>query len=164
MLKSQQPFSSGWNSRFVSPFSSDELLKDGHHVQSHPDYDGDLFHQHIQAIDAWTLDQIEWLLPHAPIATPTSILFLPFPKLDGGMDLDKDSKVLMTIAELRPSHVGTHYPYTELFFHMNVFSSPAFDLLLREFMEKPTRSNQQYQLDGEKCARLARNLWIYLLP
>jgi len=83
------------------------------------------------------------------------------------MDRDRmltDPDKLMTISELRRSHVDTHYPRTELFLHSKMTGSPAFDLLLREFMAEPTRSNQQYQLDGEKCARLARSLWIYLLP
>jgi len=151
----------------LSPLAPpDELLKDIHHTQSHPDYDGDLFHQHVQAIDAWILDQTGWLVPHIPFTIKTSISFLPFPKLDRGTDRDRvltDSDMLITIAELRPSHVDTHY-YTELFFHLNMSGSPTFDLLLREFMAEPTRPNKQFRLDGEKCARLARNLWIYLLP
>jgi len=83
------------------------------------------------------------------------------------MDPDRvftDSDMLITIAELRPSHVDTHYPFAEVFFHLNMSGSPAFDLLLREFMTEPTRRNEQYRFDGEKCARLARKLWIYVLP
>jgi hypothetical protein len=145
----------------------DDLLKDLHRIQSHSNYDGDLFHQHIQAIDAWILDQIRWIVPSAPLTMPTSISFLPFPKLDGRVDRDRvltGSDMLITIAELRPSEVDTHHARTQLFFHWNMSGSPAFDLLLREFMAEPTRCNERYRLDGEKCARLARNLWISVLP
>jgi len=149
------------------PLPRDELLKDVHRIQSHPEYDGDLFHQHVQAIDASIIDQIRWLVPYDMITIATSISFLPLPRPNGGMDSDwvfPEFDMLMTISELRPNHVDTRCPCTELIFHLNMSGSPAFDLLLEEFMAEPTRGNQQYQLDGEKCPRLARNLWIYLLP
>jgi hypothetical protein len=147
------------------PTPLDESLKDVRRIQSHPDYDGDLFHHHVQAIDAWIFHQIGRLTPHVhgPMIT-TTISFLPFPKLDWGMDRVLTDYMLMTIAELLPSHVDTHYPRTDVCFHLNMTGSPALDLLLEEFMAEPTRGNHQYQLDGEKCARLARKLWIYLLP
>jgi len=57
--------------------------------------------------------------------------------------------MLMTITELRPSEVGSRYPYTELCFHLNVSGSP--DILLQEFIAELARRNEPYRLGGDKC-------------
>lgn len=75
-----------------------------------------------------TFDQIERIEHNSPIAITTSISFLPFPKLDWGTRCDRaltDSDMSMTIAELRPSHVDTHGPYTELFFSLGHVRLPC---------------------------------------
>ena len=110
------------------PLPRDELLKDVHRIQSHPDYDGDLFHQHVQAIDAWIIDQIRWLVPYDRITIATSISFLPFPRPNGGMDSDwvlPESDMLMNISELQPSLVDTRCPCTELIFSLEHVRLPG---------------------------------------
>jgi len=63
---------------------------------------------------------------------------------------------VMTLAET------THC--TNVYFYLNMSDSPALDCLLRDFLTEPGRRSEQYRLDGDKCARLARQLWIYILP
>ena len=53
---------------------------------------------------------------------------------------------------------------TNIYFYLNMSDSSALDCLLRDFLTEPGRRSEQYRLDEDKCARLARKLWIYILP
>jgi len=110
---------------------------------------------------------IDRLRPHSLVTEVKSIAFLSLPKVKSGRiarGRPQEVDVLLTIAELKPGEVHSRPARTELSFHMyTLLRSTPFDILLRKFIAARS-PGAEYLLSGEKCARLARTLWMYILP
>jgi len=112
-------------------------------------------------------DLIDRLRPHSPVTEVKSMTLLSLPKVDSGKIVrgrSQEIDVLLTIAELKAGEVHSRPARTELSFHMYTsLRSTPFDALLHKFIAARS-SGAEYPLTGEKCARLARTLWMYVLP
>ncbi|KIM41355.1 hypothetical protein M413DRAFT_147230 [Hebeloma cylindrosporum] len=136
--------------------------------QIHPKRKSNLFHYHLRAINKWMRGLLDRLRPHSLVTEVKSIHFLSLPNVNAGnvalgRSQDPEVDVLLIIAELKPKEVHSRPACIELSFHMCTSRSTAFDVLLRKFTAAPS-PGEKYLLDGEKCARLARALWMYVLP
>jgi hypothetical protein len=109
---------------------------------------------------------IDRLRPRSLVTEVKSITFLSLPEVESGRvarGRSQEVDVLLIIAELKPGEVHSRPARTELSFHMYTLRSTPFDILLRKFIAAHS-PGAGYLLNGEKCARLARTLWMYVLP